>query len=430
MAYRTLFASSRPTVAVASVVAGLTVALSALALTTRHVRLASAYNTARPVIDSASRLQRFLDCVRPASGLPEADRPYWCAATGRCVLGGDAGLDGCPESSPRCRLPLISPGDRLFDPVGITNQKMNVRDAAAIARAIGGALLVTQVAMRAEALWDPGPLRGLNVSWTHVAFGAAFDAAHFLRAAGATVCAFYEPDDSTLEVSGPTWTRPRGPGPMLPSRLPPHRLAALPLLVQGIATELVRVDSPPSRHAAWFRAEAEGWRRCEGHAVPLCSLRTPLPAPSSLATLPGLCRRGAALVVLKNPWAAFRPPPVPGAVDSLANPRPHGSVVAWTSAGPTPDVTPADPDDDAFARIYADWPLWFVPPPEVRRVVAAALASLSLGGAGVAQRRKQRPFWALHLRAEKDWPYHVPEPAIILQEVGGRGGGGGGAGGQ
>jgi hypothetical protein len=63
--------------------------------------------------------------------------------TDRCVFIAEE----CPESSQRCGLPLLSSGDRLYDPAGITNQKLNIRDVAAIARVVGGALLVSKVSV-------------------------------------------------------------------------------------------------------------------------------------------------------------------------------------------------------------------------------------------------------------------------------------------
>ena len=114
---------------------------SAIAVGTRQVGRTTMYQHDRTPPDDPTRLGRFLECTRNTVGAESDQRPFWCAMTDRCVS--DAGE--CPPESARCGLPLLLSGDRLYDPVGITNQKLNIRDVAAVARVVGGALLVSKV---------------------------------------------------------------------------------------------------------------------------------------------------------------------------------------------------------------------------------------------------------------------------------------------
>ena len=69
---------------------------------------------------------------------------------------------------------------------------------------------------------------------------------------------------------------------------------------------------------------------------------------------------------------------------------------AWTIAA-----------DAASIAIFLSWPLWFELPPRVAEAVRTVLDSPEIVAG----------FWGLHLRVEKDWPYHAPDPEVIMGEV-------------
>lgn len=108
----------------------------------------------------------------------------WCAKTSRCV----SGTYECPDTSAMCRRPLLY----NIQPTGLTNQKYNMRDLLAVARASGSALLLTRVAYRLQAEW------GDDVRWYDAPWGQAFDAAYFAGEARGDACVFYAPDVTTL----------------------------------------------------------------------------------------------------------------------------------------------------------------------------------------------------------------------------------------